>query len=114
MPIVKTCKFSDSSCLSDSVGYKTIDGQTNSSWNNIYLMSNGYSHVLKNGMVVMLSKAYNAGIYTCRAYIDVNGKRGPNHMGRDFFEFYVNPDNNTFEPFGYRNGFFRGKLVNIS
>ncbi len=66
--------------------YKTLDGRTLSSntWNNYTNMAKG---VLGNGMSFWILNYDNT-----QLGIDINGKKGPNQLGVDFFHFGVNPD----------------------
>lgn len=96
--IVKDCRVNASDCL--AIGeYKRMNG----SKEEILLDWKGNVYVLESGAVVMISTPRANG--NMSVYIDINGKKGPNIIGRDLFATML-----------YKNGIMDdfGELSNVS
>jgi prepilin-type N-terminal cleavage/methylation domain-containing protein len=80
-------------------------------YNSNLLSGGSYSFILKNGNVVRLAAYYNdasqsADITRIEIIFDINGKKGPNVLGKDIFEIELGGGSsykqlNKFLPYGY-------------
>ena len=69
--------------------YKTLNGKLNSSMgDSCARSSSGAPVILKNGITLCVGKITTANPYMAVS-IDVNGEKGPNIIGRDYFSFYL-------------------------
>ena len=75
--IVQDCGTSGINCF--AVGeYKKLNGQANAAF-----QSTAYNHYVLASGVAIAVRAYSTG--NTEIYLDVNGKKGPNILGRDVF-----------------------------
>ena len=74
--IVKDCGDDINACFPNN--YKKVDG---TSFSPLLASSNGKNYILANGAAVYILK-YGSG---AQIQVDVNGKKGPNIVGRDIF-----------------------------
>lgn len=82
--VVKTCNIDDSSCYAES--YKSQDDTIEGQFIGTY--TDRYCGVLSSGTVICMAPFTEENPITFS--IDVNGKTGPNIMGRDAFQFAMN------------------------
>ena len=93
LKVVKTCTYENynNDCIADE--YKGLDGQYgafNTSG------SSSYCAILNNGASICMS---NFGEWPATIAIDINGKAGPNVMGRDAFDLRMNYNGTIAESF---------------
>ncbi len=96
--VVKTCNMWDNN-INDCINindYKTLDGQTG------MLQDAKYCAILNNAAVVCFSP-FNGEYAPFRMSIDVNGKSGPNVVGRDAFNLTMNYSGAIAESFDKSN-----------
>lgn len=82
LKVVKECKYKSNECWADQ--YVTPDGITR----NFYFSATSnhtYSIVLNNGQIIGI---FPRGSFA-EIYVDLNGKKGPNRLGKDTFIFLV-------------------------
>ena len=78
-----------------NVTYKSVTGNGYSKWEDD--TTNRSRAILTDGTLIMFNKSAmwggNEGNYLyAQIYVDINGFKGPNQLGRDFFYFYINPE----------------------
>ena len=78
-----------------NVTYKSVTGNGYSKWEDD--TTDRSRAVLTDGTLIMFNKSAmrggNEGNYLyAQIYVDINGFKGPNQLGRDFFYFYINPE----------------------
>ena len=78
-----------------NVTYKSVTGNGYSKWEDD--TSDRSRAILTDGTLIMFNKSAmwggNEGNYLyAQIYVDINGFKGPNQLGRDFFYFYINPE----------------------
>lgn len=78
-----------------NVTYKSVTGNGYSKWED-YTTDRSRA-ILTDGTLIMFNKSAlwrgNEGNYLyAQIYVDINGFKGPNQLGRDFFYFYINPE----------------------
>lgn len=78
-----------------NVTYKSVTGNGYSKWEND--TTDRSRAILTDGTLIMFNKSAmwrgNEGNYLyAQIYVDINGFKGPNQLGRDFFYFYINPE----------------------
>lgn len=79
-----------SRCMYDGV-YKKLNGTNHSSY-----LNNTHAIVLNNG-TVMFFRPTTADTHYITCYVDINGKKGPNQIGVDLFNFLLYKKSKTFE-----------------
>lgn len=77
-----------------NVTYKSVTGNGYSKWEDD--TTDRSRAILTDGTLIMFNKSAMwryEGIYLyAQIYVDINGFKGPNQLGRDFFYFYINPE----------------------
>lgn len=78
-----------------NVTYKSVTGNGYTKWED-YTTDRSRA-ILTDGTLIMFNKSAlwrgNEGNYLyAQIYVDINGFKGPNQLGRDFFYFYINPE----------------------
>lgn len=78
-----------------NVTYKSVTGNGYSKWEDD--TTDRSRAVLTDGTLIMFNKSAmwggNEGNYLyAQIYVDINGFKGPNQLGRDFFYFYISPE----------------------
>lgn len=78
-----------------NVTYKSVTGNGYSKWEDD--TTDRSRAILTDGTLIMFNKRAmwggNEGNYLyAQIYVDINGFKGPNQLGRDFFYFYINPE----------------------
>ena len=78
-----------------NVTYKSVTGNGYSKWEDD--TTDRSRAILTDGTLIMFNKSTmwggNEGNYLyAQIYVDINGFKGPNQLGRDFFYFYINPE----------------------
>lgn len=77
-----------------NVTYKSVTGNGYSKWEDD--TTNRSRAILTDGTLIMFNKSAmweGEGNYLyAQIYVDINGFKGPNQLGRDFFYFYINPE----------------------
>ena len=89
----KTCGR-NKGCFSN-VTYKSVTGNGYSKWEDD--TTDRSRAILTDGTLIMFNKSAmwggNEGNYLyAQIYVDINGFKGPNQLGRDFFYFYISPE----------------------
>lgn len=104
--ILKACKYGDSNCQNT---YAELGTTTTSP----FFDSNAYSFINSDGMLFQVSLAvvsqcnpnnsYSGPLKSgCgTVYVDVNGTKKPNQLGRDLFMFELGSDGNLFPFYGH-------------
>ena len=87
-----------------NVTYKSVTGNGYSKWEDD--TTDRSRAILTDGTLIMFNKSAmwggNEGNYLyAQIYVDINGFKGPNQLGRDFFYFYINPE--KIVPAGAKN-----------
>lgn len=82
---IKSCD-NDDNCMGNI--YKTLDGRTMTrAWDDFGNVETG---ILANGMsFFIVSTIRSDGKYNGQIGVDINGQKGPNQLGVDFFHFYI-------------------------
>lgn len=77
-----------------NVTYKSVTGNGYSKWEDD--TTDRSRAILTDGTLIMFNKSamrVGEGNYLyAQIYVDINGFKGPNQLGRDFFYFYINPE----------------------
>lgn len=76
-----------------NVTYKSVTGNGYSKWE--YDTTDRSRAILTDGTLLMFNKSViteNENYIYAQIYVDINGFKGPNQLGRDFFYFYINPE----------------------
>lgn len=76
-----------------NVTYKSVTGNGYSKWE--YDTTDRSRAILTDGTLIMFNKSViteNENYIYAQIYVDINGFKGPNQLGRDFFYFYINPE----------------------
>lgn len=77
-----------------NVTYKSVTGNGYNKWEDD--TTDRSRAILTDGTLIMFNKSAmwrNEGNYLyAQIYVDINGFKGPNQLGRDFFYFYINPE----------------------
>lgn len=77
-----------------NVTYKSVTGNGYSKWEDD--TTDRSRAILTDGTLIMFNKSAmreGEGNYLyAQIYVDINGFKGPNQLGRDFFYFYINPE----------------------
>ena len=78
-----------------NVTYKSVTGNGYSKWEDD--TTDRSRAILTDGTLIMFNKSAmwggNEGNYLyAQIYVDINGFKGPNQLGKDFFYFYINPE----------------------
>lgn len=78
-----------------NVTYKNVTGNSYSKWEDD--TTDRSRAILTDGTLIMFNKSAmwggNEGNYLyAQIYVDINGFKGPNQLGRDFFYFYISPE----------------------
>lgn len=77
-----------------NVTYKSVTGNGYSKWEDD--TTDRSRAILTDGTLIMFNKSAmwrGKGNYLyAQIYVDINGFKGPNQLGRDFFYFYINPE----------------------
>ena len=78
-----------------NVTYKSVTGNGYNKWEDD--TTDRSRAVLTDGTLIMFNKSAmwggNEGNYLyAQIYVDINGFKGPNQLGRDFFYFYISPE----------------------
>ncbi len=98
LTILKECEKNDKTCWENSyMGLNNKPVQTPQSGYKSYILANGASIIfeIKDPNCVKNKE-------TCAyIWVDTNGNKRPNVMGRDLFKFYLHPDTNSVYPLGY-------------
>lgn len=96
--IIQDCGTNDSAgkCIHNGY-YKHLNGSNHTNYS---VDSNVYKIMLTNGMSIL----WHGTGSNLDFFVDINGPKGPNVWGRDFFEIIVyNKDNKTLRPEGFQN-----------
>ena len=76
-----------------NVTYKSVTGNGYSKWED-YTTDRSRA-ILTDGTLIMFNfnaLKNNSDNFYAQIYVDINGFKGPNQLGRDFFYFYINPE----------------------
>lgn len=78
-----------------NVTYKSVTGNGYNKWEDD--TTDRSRAILTDGTLIMFNKSAmwggNEGNYLyAQIYVDINGFKGPNQLGRDFFYFYISPE----------------------
>lgn len=77
-----------------NVTYKSVTGNGYSKWEDD--TTDRSRAILTDGTLIMFNKSAmreGEGNYLyAQIYVDINGFKGPNQLGKDFFYFYINPE----------------------
>lgn len=76
-----------------NVTYKSVTGNGYSKWEDDTTYRS--RAILTDGTLIMFNKnviTENENYIYAQIYVDINGFKGPNQLGRDFFYFYINPE----------------------
>lgn len=76
-----------------NVTYKSVTGNGYSKWEDD--TTDRSRAILTDGTLIMFNKSViteNENYIYAQIYVDINGFKGPNQLGRDFFYFYINPE----------------------
>ena len=78
-----------------NVTYKSVTGNGYSKWEDD--TTDRSRAILTDGTLIMFNKSAmwggNKGNYLyAQIYVDINGFKGPNQLGKDFFYFYISPE----------------------
>ena len=77
-----------------NVTYKSVTGNGYSKWEDD--TTDRSRAILTDGTLIMFNKSamwgYEGNDLYAQIYVDINGFKGPNQLGRDFFYFYINPE----------------------
>lgn len=76
-----------------NVTYKSVTGNGYSKWEDD--TTDRSRAILTDGTLIMFNKSamWGGGNYLyAQIYVDINGFKGPNQLGRDFFYFYISPE----------------------
>lgn len=76
-----------------NVTYKSVTGNGYSKWEDD--TTDRSRAILTDGTLIMFNKSAiteNENYIYAQIYVDINGFKGPNQLGRDFFYFYINPE----------------------
>ena len=78
-----------------NVTYKSVTGNGYNKWEDD--TTDRSRAILTDGTLIMFNKSAmwggNEGNYLyAQIYVDINGCKGPNQLGRDFFYFYISPE----------------------
>lgn len=78
-----------------NVTYKSVTGNGYGKWEDD--TTDRSRAILTDGTLIMFNKSAmwgeNEGNYLyAQIYVDINGFKGPNQLGRDFFYFYISPE----------------------
>lgn len=75
-----------------NVTYKSVTGNGYSKWEDD--TTDRSRAILTDGTLIMFNKMrVGEGNYLyAQIYVDINGFKGPNQLGKDFFYFYINPE----------------------
>lgn len=78
-----------------NVTYKSVTGNGYSKWEDD--TTDRSRAILTDGTLIMFNKSAmwggNEGNYLyAQIYVDINGFKGPNQLGKDFFYFYISPE----------------------
>ena len=92
--VAKDCgnDLTNRECLSD--GYKNLDGSR--SYADTHL---GYSYTVVLNSGTVLAAGFSHNVYPFGVFVDLNGKIGPNIVGREAFDFQVNQIGKVGESF---------------
>lgn len=83
MKFSKICGH-DKGCFPD-INYKTVKNTEYANWNEL---GDRAKAILPDGTLIMFNMTY-AGESDAQIYVDINGFKGPNKLGEDFFYFFV-------------------------
>ena len=75
-----------------NVTYKSVTGNGYSKWEDTTYRSRA---ILTDGTLIMFNfnaLGNNSDNFYAQIYVDINGFKGPNQLGRDFFYFYISPE----------------------
>ena len=105
--VVRECGHDVVPCFPVSV-YKKLDGTTypfNAPQNNLE------TYVLANGASIGLDTVTNSNSYiVISLMVDINGSKGPNIVGRDFFGMYLY-DNGVIDDYSVKDGDAEGGIA---
>lgn len=101
MKVSKNCGTSNSGCI-PNVEYKYLNGETEDNYDD----SAFYKVVLADGTALAL---YGGGADVSTINVDIDGLKGQNTFGKDFFYFIVSNENGV-EPYGSMKDFSDAKL----
>ena len=76
-----------------NVTYKSVTGNGYNKWEDD--TTDRSRAILTDGTLIMFNKSViteNENYIYAQIYVDINGFKGPNQLGRDFFYFYINPE----------------------
>lgn len=102
LSVVKDCATNSSGCF-PSGGYKylnTVDDWYNPETNTVF-----YKIVIKNGMSIAFAWEGPTNVRYFNIYVDINGTKGPNVVGKDLFWFIYDRDLKVLEPMSGNYGF---------
>ncbi|MBR6163005.1 type II secretion system protein, partial [bacterium] len=103
LQVAKNCKTeSGKDCFSANTTYKKING---SDYQIVDSLDKRYRFVLNDGSLVSIEVVPNSCLTTAKKrciifQVDINGKKGPNQLGRDYFSFSAYPFTNNVMPDG--------------
>ncbi len=98
--VIKTCNTWDNNeqeCIAET--YKSLDGQINTMFSDPSTFE--YCAIINNGTVICLAPFRNWN--PARIILDLNGKSGPNVVGRDLFNLDLNYNGSIAESFSNEN-----------
>ena len=76
-----------------NVTYKSVTGNGYSKWEDD--TTDRSRAILTDGTLIMFNKSViteNENYIYAQIYVDINGFKGPNQLGKDFFYFYISPE----------------------
>ena len=79
----KVCGYTGKGCFPDTIYGKLIT----KSWYNIENSKRPYKLIMADGTLIALEERPKSG----KVFVDVNGFKGPNQLGKDLFAFFVLP-----------------------
>lgn len=107
---IKKCDNGDTSCWADTVA---LDNTPTSSSDSTSANTTGISAVTASGYSVFFSTTsnINPGFFIFDIYIDINGTKPPNRVGRDVFCYKIrNTGNGIIQPNGWATA--TGSIIN--
>lgn len=105
--VIQDCGTTKTPCFPQTSSYKKISGVTITVWypKRHFVLANGAS----------IATYYNPGLANTNiimeVWVDINGQKGPNIVGRDFFSMYLFNDGRIDE-FGDREAVFHNCMSN--
>ena len=107
--VVNNCSTDPSPCFAEMADYKKLSGATISSWGGCISTRSHYS-IASGASIGICYRAIGSNIIS-EIFVDVNGQKGPNIVGRDLFNLFLYnngvlddiSDGNTIPPISEEN-----------